>query len=308
MKLLSLLLPIFFVTHALAVEKITLALNWKAEPEFGGFYQAELDGEFKSRGLNVVIQEGGSGTPTVQMLANGKVDYAIVSAEEILISREKNPNNQVVGLFAVYQKSPYIIMTHAERNFKNLQDVFQSEGLLSVQSGLPYFQFLNKKFQPVKAKIVPYLGGVTNFIKDPKFSQQGFATTEPLSAEKAGQKVKSFLIADEGFNPYLVVVTATEKTLKEKPEQTKKLIEAVRAGWVSYQKSPTKANQYMSKLNKSLDFATFEKGAEIQRPLIDHPQALGTMTEASWKTLAEQLVSIGVLKTTKPVAGAFQNM
>ena len=308
MKLIAAIFTFFFMLHAQAAEKVTLALNWKAEPEFGGFYQAELDGEFKKRGLDVVIQEGGSGTPTVQMLANNKVDYAIVSAEEILISREKNPNNQVIGLFAVYQKSPYIIMTHAERNFKNLQEVFQSEGLLSVQSGLPYFQFLQKKFAPVKAKVVPYLGGVTNFIKDPTFSQQGFITTEPLSAEKAGKKVKSFLIADEGFNPYLVVVTATEKTLKEKPEQTKKLIEAVRAGWISYQKNPTKANQYMSKLNKSLDLATFEKGAEVQKALIDHPLALGTMSEGSWKTLAEQLVSVGVLKTTKPVAGCFQNM
>jgi NitT/TauT family transport system substrate-binding protein len=286
---------------AAAPAKIVLALNWKPEPEFGGFYQAQIDGEFKKRGLDVVIQEGGSGTPTVQMLANNKVDYAIVSAEEILISREKNPTNKVVGLFAVYQKSPYIIMTHAERNFKSLKEVFQSEGLLSVQSGLPYFQFLSKKFGKPQVKVVPYLGGVGNFISDAKFSQQGFITTEPLSAEKAGKKVKTFLIADEGFNPYLVVVTATEKTLKEKPEQTKKLIEAIHAGWISYLKDPTAANQMMSKMNKSLDFDTFQKGAEIQKPLIQIPGTdVGSMSEANWSNLINQLHDLGLIKSKQP--------
>ena len=29
--------------------KVTLMLNWKPEPEFGGFYAAELNGEFKKK-------------------------------------------------------------------------------------------------------------------------------------------------------------------------------------------------------------------------------------------------------------------
>src|SRR5690349_23770533 len=39
--------------------KLQLALNWKAEPEFGGFYAAKLAGYFEKRGLNVDITEGG---------------------------------------------------------------------------------------------------------------------------------------------------------------------------------------------------------------------------------------------------------
>lgn len=278
---------------------VSLALNWKAEPEFGGFYAASLQGFYKAQGLDVQISEGGSGTPTVQMLANNKVDFAIVSADELILSQDKNKHNKVKALFAVYQKSPYIVMTHAERNFKTLKDVFISEGFLSMQAGLPYYQFLVQKFGKPKVRVVPYLGGVSNFINDMTFSQQGFITIEPLSAEKAGAKVKSFLIADEGFNPYLVVLATTEDTLKNKPDLVKKVVQATREGWTAYLKDPQATNEHMAKLNKAFDIETFNKGAEIQRPFIEPVGVtLGSMTDERWDTLVQQMKKLKLIKST----------
>lgn len=281
---------------------VEIALNWKAEPEFGGFYAASLQGFYKAQGLDVKILEGGSGTPTVQMLANGKVDFAIVSADELIISQDRNKLNKVKALFAVYQVSPYIVMTHAERNFKTLKDVFISEGFLSMQSGLPYYQYLVQKFGKPKVRVVPYLGGVANFVNDKTFSQQGFITTEPLTAEKAGAKVKPFMIADEGFNPYLVVLATTEQVLKNKPELVQKVLEGTRAGWVAYQKDPKATNEHMAKLNKAFDLETFNKAAEIQKPLIEPTGvALGSMSDERWNTLVGQLKKLKLIKTT-PIA------
>lgn len=295
--LLSLLLSL--PLSASDLTPVTLALNWKAEPEFGGFYAASLLGYYKEQGLDVKIQEGGSGTPTVQMLANNKVDFAIVSADEVIISHDRNKSNRVKAIFSVYQTSPYIIMTRAERNFKNLKEVFTNEGFLSVQSGLPYYQYLVKKFGKPKVRIVPYLGGVGNFVNDMTFSQQGFLTIEPLVAEKAGVKVKSFLIADEGFNPYLVVLAANESTLQNKPEVTQKILSATRQGWEAYLKDPTTTNKHMAKLNKTLDLETFNKGAEIQKPLI-HKEGvvLGSMSPERWETLVRQLRELKLIKSS----------
>nr|BFD63020.1 ABC transporter substrate-binding protein [Bdellovibrio sp. HM001] len=285
---------------------VEIALNWKAEPEFGGFYAASLQGLYKAQGLDVKILEGGSGTPTVQMLANGKVDFAIVSADELIISQDRNKLNKVKALFAVYQVSPYIVMTHADRNFKTLKDVFISEGFLSMQSGLPYFQYLVQKFGKPKVRVVPYTGGVANFLNDKTFSQQGFITTEPLTAEKAGAKVKSFLIADEGFNPYLVVLATTEQVLKNKPDLVKKVVEGTRAGWMAYQKDPKSTNEHMAKLNKALDLETFNKAAEIQKPLIEPAGIpLGSMSDERWETLTQQLKKLKLIKTTPKAADLY---
>src|SRR5688572_7456556 len=56
--------------------KLTLQLNWKPEPQFGGFYAAPYD----KRGLKVDVREGGVGTPTVQMVATEQVAFGVVSA------------------------------------------------------------------------------------------------------------------------------------------------------------------------------------------------------------------------------------
>lgn len=286
---------------------VTLALNWKAEPEFGGFYAAALQGNYKKHGLDVKILEGGSGTPTVQMLANGKVEFAIVSADEIILSQDRNSKNKVKGLFAVYQTSPYIVMSHAEKNYKNLKDVFMSEGILSMQSGLPYYQYLVQKFGKPKVKVVPYAGGVSNFLNDKNFSQQGFITTEPLSAEKAGAKVKTFLIAEEGFNPYLVVIGATEETLSKKPELVKKFVAASREGWIAYLKDPKETNKHMATLNKAFDLQTFNKAADVQKPLIETKETLGSMNSARWSTLVQQLKDLKLIKSSPKAEDLYTN-
>src|SRR3954447_16459724 len=111
--------------------KVRLALNWKPDPEFGGFYAAD----FSKHGLDVEILPGGAGTPTVQMIGAGSAEFGIVEGDEILLARARG--NDVVALFAVYQNSPTGIMAHASRNLRSLEDVLRS-GTLAIQSGLPF--------------------------------------------------------------------------------------------------------------------------------------------------------------------------
>lgn len=273
-----------------------LALNWVPEPQFGGFYQALIDDEFKKQGLNVEILPGGSGTPTVQMLTKGVVDFAIVSAEEILISNDKNLKNNVLGIFAAFQKNPQMIMSHESRQFKSIGDVLTNEGFLAWQKGLSYSLFLLKKYPNSKVKMVPYLGGLTQFQKDKMLSQQGFITSEPLIANELKIPVSTFLVADEGFNPYTTVLAVRKDFNRIHPETVKKLHQAVANGWASYLKNPEKANTYMSKLNPGMKLDTFKKSADAQASLIQNSEGLGKMSESRWSELIQQMKELGMVK------------
>ncbi len=276
---------------------VTLGLNWKPEPQFGGFYEAQISGEFTGHQLEVKILEGGSGTPTVQMLTNNKIDYGIVSAEELIIANEKNPTDKLIALYAVYKTNPQMILTHEERGFKNLKDVFQNEGTLAIQQGLSYFQFLKKLYQPLKVRLVPYLGGIAHFQNDKKFSQQGFVNSENLLAEKAGLKTKIFLIAESGFNPYTTVLATQAERLKKSAPQVEQMRDAVRAGWARYLESPSATNKHMMSLNKAMDVSVMEKAAAGQKDLIEiKGEKLGEMKLLRWKKLQEQLKELGLIK------------
>ncbi|MES2962242.1 MAG: ABC transporter substrate-binding protein [Bdellovibrionota bacterium] len=294
-------------TAVAAPTPLKLALNWKAEPQFGGFYAAQVGGHFKKHGLDVTVVEGGAGTPVVQMVAAGQMDFGIASADEVVISRARGAD--VVALFAAYQTNPQGIMVHEARGFKTLADVYSSEGTLALQKGLPYAMFLAKKYSKPKAAIVPYTGGVQNFVHDPKFSQQCFVTSEPLTARKAGAKPKTFLVADQGYNPYTTVLITRTEVLKKNPKLAKALVEAVRAGWREYLDKPAATNEFMGKLNKSMDAATFEESAQAQKSLIETEETkksgLGVMTETRWKELGQQMLDLKLIDKAPEAKACF---
>ncbi len=268
----------------------TLALNWKAEPQFGGFYAAQVLGLYKKNMLDVSIIEGGSGTPTIQVLGAGKVDYAVVSADEVVISHDRGAKN-VVALFATFQTNPQAIMVHSERGFRSLGDVLRSDGTLLWQAGLPYAQYLKKKYSPMKVNTAPYLGGIGNFQNDPNLSQQCFVTSEPLTARRAGLKVASFLVAESGYNPYTTVLVTTREHLRDHPQEVASMTAAVRAGWEAYLADPSATNAAMGRLNKAMDAQTFLDSARAQVSLIrtSDIKALGEMSLTRWQTLVDQL-------------------
>jgi NitT/TauT family transport system substrate-binding protein len=276
--------------------KTKIQLNWKPEPQFGGFYAAQ-DGVDAKHGLDVEVVAGGVGTPTVQMVGAGSVDFAVVSADEVILARQGG--NDVVALFAVYQTNPQALMTHAERGFADIGDIFKNDGTVAMQQGLPYAQFLKGKYGFDKVKIVPSPGGdLSGFRSDPNFTQQCFATSEPIAAKELGLDVKTFLVADAGYNPYTTVLVTRGEVWKKNPELVKKVVAAVREGWQAYLADPKPTNDAMQKLNPSMDAETFAASAEVQKPLIETEETkangLGSMTRDRWATLAKQLVELKV--------------
>ncbi|HSB95723.1 MAG TPA: ABC transporter substrate-binding protein, partial [Spongiibacteraceae bacterium] len=197
--------------------------------------------------------------------------------------------------------------THAERGFKSIDQVMQSDGTLLWQTGLPYAQYFKKKYAPIKVTTAPYLGGIGNFQNDAHVSQQCFVTSEPLTAADAGLHVKTFLVADSGYNPYTAVVVTSRTRWQKNPDEVKRMVAAVRSGWENYLENPAATNAAMQTLNKAMSAQTFAQSAQAQQVLIktkDTPR-LGTMTTARWQTLVDQLLEIKVIPQTLPAADLF---
>lgn len=300
------------IAHAaVPLEKIKLALNWKAEPEFGGFYEALDKGYYKEQGFDVEILEGGSGTPTTQMLVNGTVDLAIVSSEELILQNDRDPARRLIGVFSAFEKSPYMIMAHEESGYKNLSEVFAKDGQqISLQKGLPYVDFLLNKFKPVKAQVVPYAGGIALFTQDKKLAQQGFIFAEALQAELAGLKVKTWLVANEGFNPYLVLLAVSEKNLKSNSDKYTKFVKATRQGWQSYLKNPKQTNTLLNKKNPSMKLEVMTASMDKVKSLALFPKELpqGAMTDMRWDEQVKIMKDLKLIKSDLKPADLFKNL
>jgi NitT/TauT family transport system substrate-binding protein len=280
---------------------VDLVLNWVPEPEFGGFYAADHLGFFEKNGLKVNIIPGGAGTPTVQMLAAGKAQFVITSGGELITARTKGAD--VVAIYNVYETSPMGLMTHDSQGHKDLQSLLKSEGTLAIQRGLAFVDFLERKFGFGKLKIVPYSGGVAQFVRDETFSQQGFIFSEPVMAKKLGAKPRFFLLSDIGYNPYIEVVAVRGETIEKQLDLVKSFVTSIKQGWEAYNKDPKATNEIMAKLNPAMDLAAMNEGAASQRSLIGD----GSMSEARWKEQAALLLDLKNISQTVDPKTLFKN-
>ncbi len=284
-------------------QKVKLALNWVPEPEFGGFYAARDTGAYAKQNLDVEILGGGAGVPVVQMVATGQADFGIAGGDEVVTARARGVD--IVALYSIYQTSPQGIMAHSSRGAKAIKDLLGS-GTLAMEPGLPYAAYLKKKYGFDGVQIVPYDGGVARFVSDTNYAQQCFITSEPIAAKKKGAQPTVFLVADEGFNPYVGVIITRRELVEKNKAFVKSFIQASREGWRSYLDNPATANATMAKLNTSMDAETFAAAADAQKPLIETAETktkgLGMMTKERWETLANQLVDLKIIDKAPNVA------
>ena len=286
--------------------KLRLALNWKPDPQFGGFYAAP----FEKHTLDVEILPGGAGTPTVQMIGAGSTEFGIVSADELVLARSLG--NDVVALFAVFQNCPQGLMVHASRKLGSIGDVLK-EGTVGLQRGLPYARLLEKRYGFSRVKIVPSPGGdISAFLSDEKFVQQCFIMSEPLQARHKGVDVQTFPVSDTGYNPYTTVLAVNGTWLKDNAASAKEFRAAVAEGWREYLDHPQATNDRMAKLNPSMDAATFAEVGEAQKSFIETGETrqlgLGALTQARWEALIGTLKELGDIKTEVKAADCFRTL
>jgi NitT/TauT family transport system substrate-binding protein len=283
---------------------IRIQFDWVPEPEFGGYYEAERQGLFTAKGLTVDLRPGAAGTPVIQMVASGQAEFGIAGADDLLIA--KSHGVDLVPVFAAFHDCPLGLMIHAERQLGGFEDLFYS-GTLAMTPGSAPTRYLEKRFGYHGVKLVPYGNNLATFMADPLFGQQCFITSEPVAAERAGAKVRVILFKELGYNPYAGVLFTRRDFLKQHPDQVKALVEAVREGWLKYQKDPEAAISRMHALNGTMTLETFHTATRIQEaylwPESEGPEHFGEMDKERWEALARTLKDLGIIQGELDLGG-----
>ena len=129
--------------------KLTVQLDWVAEPEHGGFYQAQARGFFRAEGLDVTLIPGGPGAHVMPSIATGKAD--IGQADDIGTLLQQAEGLPFVQFAAVFQDDPAGILVHADSSVRKFQDL-QGKTIIA-RPGWPFLEFLKKKYH-LKVNVV----------------------------------------------------------------------------------------------------------------------------------------------------------
>ncbi len=281
---------------------IRVALNWYPEPEFGGFYEAELSGLYDKAGLDVTILPGGPGAPTLELLGTGSAEVAITGADDLLLKRARGI--QAVGLWPAFQDNPQGLMAHAAAGFATIEDIGKKPGArVAIEVGSPFQIWTWKRYAwEGRVEAVPYAGTVGAFLADPSFIQQGYVTSEPCVAQAQGAQVTFLGAASTGWNPYASLVAVADPP----PPWAAAFVKATAEGWAAYMNSPGRANAEISRLNDQMKPALLDCITKAQAPYVTGSEGIGAMTEARWTAVVDNLVTVGLLPAGSTAAGAYR--
>ncbi|MCA9065369.1 MAG: ABC transporter substrate-binding protein [Planctomycetaceae bacterium] len=273
---------------------VRIALNWYPEAEHGGFYAAETAGYFQQQNLAVELIPGGPAAPTtvISEMAANRILFAVSDADNVVKARAAGV--PIVAVLAPMQQSPRCIMVHKSSGITSLQDLQNVD--LAISEGRPFALWMKKRLPLTNVNLVPFGGGVGEFLVNDRYAQQGFVFSEPYTAEKQGGDPLPLMVSDTGFNPYASVLITTESAIRERPELVRRVVTACVQGWQQYLKDPEQTNQLIHSCNEEMSLETLAYGAQALVPLCtsDGQTASCRMTLQRWQELVSQIEELGV--------------
>lgn len=256
---------------------ITIQMDWYAQAEHGGYYQALVKGYYKEAGLNVTIKEYGPGITGAQMLSGSKPNFGLSYSDESIVQVARDI--PVVVVAAQMQHDPLALLLHDESPVKSFADL---EGrAVMTTPGANWVGYVQSKFH-VHFSIIPLNYGMAQFMADPNFIQQCFLTNEPYYVLKNGGHPRVLPLSLSGFDPYRVLVGNADFVAKH-PEVTRALVQASIRGWNDYMNgdpSPAFAEIARRNIQMTPDFLAYAYKAMKQYRLIEGDPAKGEATGA----------------------------
>jgi NitT/TauT family transport system substrate-binding protein len=280
-----------------AQDQVTFGLDWKAEAEYGGYYQAVATGIYARHGLAVTIRQGGPQVNQAQLLLAGRLDFDIASNSFLALNFAQQHLPFVV-VAAMFQKDPTVLLAHAGQGNDTLSALQGKPIMISGDSRAGWWNFLRARFAYTDRQIRPYTFNLQPFLANPAAIQQGYVTSEPFSIHATtGQWPVVLLLADAGFSSYGSLIATSRKLIAAKPDVVQRFVDASIEGWYSYlYGDPGKANALIKEANPDMTDALLEYGRTtlLKRGIVDSGDAaqygIGTMSATRWANFTGLMV------------------
>ncbi len=303
---LALLLPVAAFATDRPLAKLTVQLDWVAEPEHGGFYQALARGFFRDEGLDVTIVPGGPNAFVMPLVATGQADIGQADSTNTLLQQAEGL--PLVQFAAVFQDDPSGLLVQAASPVRKFADL-QGKTIIA-RPEWAFLKFLQKKYG-LTVSVVPQNFSVAAFLGNKEAIQQGYFIAEPYHIVHAGGPMPRFLSTwDAGFRAYAVLVTS-RKFAREHPAELKAFVRAYIHGWQDYvagDPAPAHAALKQANPNNTDSFMAFSRQMIIDEKLVTGRDAtggrsqIGRLDPARYATQIRQLEDLDILPKGKLTA------
>ncbi|WP_341913921.1 ABC transporter substrate-binding protein [Polaromonas sp. YR568] len=288
-------------------ERVTLQLKWLHQFQFAGYYAALAKGFYRDEGLDVTIREGGADRPVIATVLKGDAHYGIGDSD-LLIDRING--QPLVALAAIFQHSPYILMSRADRQIRAPSDLVGAKVMLSDGQGSIQLRAVLKRegIDPQRVNILPQSWKLDDLIEGRVDAVSAYSTVEPAMLRARGVVPATMRSLDYGVDFYGDILFTTEAQTERAPERTAAFLRATRKGWeYAFTHEQEIADLIVGMQGVRQRGLTREAllGEAMQmRPLVlPDLVEIGHLNPGRLESIARTLASLGMVKADYSLAG-----
>lgn len=281
-------------------EQVTLQLKWLHQFQFAGYYAARAKGFYRDEGLDVTIVQGGADKPPVAQVLSGAAQFSIGDSD-LLINRING--QPVVALAAIFQHSPYVIMSRQDRNIRTPADLIGATVMLSQDQGEIQLRATLQRegIDPKLVNIVPQSWNLDDLINGKVDAMSAYATAEPALLAARGVTPAVIRGVDYGVDFYGDIVFTTEAEVANHPERTAAFLRATRKGWeYAFNHEQELADMIVGMegvTQRGLTREALVREAVAMRPFIlPDLVEIGHLNPARFEAIARTLASLGLVR------------
>lgn len=292
-----LLCAVTFAAPAGAAE-ITFGLNWLAETEHCGFYEAEASGRYDAAGLDVTLVPGGPDTNIPLMVASGRFQLGMGSSFTTLNLLAEGIPAKTVAAFL--KKDPQTLVAHPGQGVTTLADLEGRPIMIARFSQQEFWQFLKTKYGFSDEQLRPYTYSAAPFLADPTAVQQGYITEdEHLLGQQMPAPPVSLLLADYGYQNYASTVFGRTDWIEANRGAVQAFVDATADGYRACLDGTASAGEaaiLTANPEHTKPLYDFKLKQMKDRNMVvgDDDGPIGQMSDARWKDFFDTMVAAGV--------------
>ncbi len=286
---------------ARAADRVAFGIDWLAEAEYGGYYQAVAQGIYARHGLEVTIRQGGPQVNQAQLLMGGRLDFSIAGNSFLALNFARE-NLPFVAVAAMFQKDPSVILAHPGMGNDSFVALKGQPIMIGADTRIGWWNFVKQKFGYTDDQIRPYAFSLAPFLADRRAVQQGYLGSEPfLIRQQGGFDPVVLLLSDAGFSGYASLIVTSQDLIGRNPGLVQRFVDATAEGWRSYLESdPSAGNALIKQANPEMTDALLDYGREAlrSRGIVESGDVqtlgIGAMTDERWHDFFDSMVQAGL--------------